>query len=67
MRPWSPDEPARQQLYQRLYRRTKERLDRMDDTIGHLLERIERLERRLDEIKNPAEPPGLSPTGSVET
>jgi hypothetical protein len=50
MRPWSPNEPARAQLYQRLYRRTKDRLDRMDDTIGHLLERIERLEQRLDEL-----------------
>lgn len=52
MRPFSPDEPARQKLYRRLYMRTKERLDRLDDVVGYLLARIERLEARLDECKH---------------
>ena len=47
---WSPSEPARQKVYRRLYLRTKERLDLMNDTMNYMLVRIERLEERLDEL-----------------
>jgi len=52
MHPWSPNEPARQPAYRRLYVRMKERLDLLNDQMNYLLVRIERLEARLDKCKH---------------
>lgn len=47
----SADEPARQQEYQRLYRRTKAHFDQFNDVIDHLVKRIARLEQRVRELE----------------
>ena len=47
MRPWSPEEPARQLAYRNLYTRMKRRLDQQDDTIDYLLEQTRQLNERV--------------------
>jgi len=55
MRPWSSKETARKPAYRMLYRRTKEQLDRFEDVIDYLIERIEGLQKRIDELENKKE------------
>jgi hypothetical protein len=50
-RPFSPDEPAREKLYRRLYVRTKLRLDHHDDVLMYLIERIDELQKRIEELE----------------
>ena len=55
MRQWSPNEPARQYAYRRLYVCMKERLDQQDDIIQYLLGRIDGLQKRVDELEDAKE------------
>jgi hypothetical protein len=50
-RAFSPDEPAREKLYQQFYRRTTRRLDRQDDVITYLLQRIDKLQKRIEALE----------------
>jgi len=51
-RPFSPEEPARQRVYRRLYLRTKQRLDRQDDILQYLMGRIDGLQKRFDKLED---------------
>jgi hypothetical protein len=50
-KPYSPHEPARQKLYRQFYQRTKLRLDRQDDVLMHLVRRIDKLQKRIEELE----------------
>jgi hypothetical protein len=50
-RPWSTDEPARQQAYRRLYKQVKLKFDQIDDTVDFLLTKISRIEKRIHELE----------------
>jgi hypothetical protein len=50
-KPHSPDESARAKLYQRFYRRTKLRLDGQDDVLTYLIERIDKLQKRIEALE----------------
>jgi hypothetical protein len=50
-RAYSPDESARAKLYQRFYRRTMLRLDRHDDVLMHLVQRIDKLQKRIEALE----------------
>ncbi len=51
-RTFSPAEPARQKLYRKFYLRTKIRLDRQDDVLMHLVQRIDKLQKRIEELEH---------------
>lgn len=50
MHRWSPDEPARQAAYRRLYILFKARLDRQDDTIEYLMGQIKELREQIKNV-----------------
>jgi hypothetical protein len=51
MRPWSPDEPARQPEYRQLYLRTKARLESFEDVIVRMYDMITDLQKRIAELE----------------
>jgi hypothetical protein len=53
---YSSNEPARQKLYQQFYRRTKLRLDRQDDVLTHLVQRIDKLQKRIEKLESNENP-----------
>jgi hypothetical protein len=55
-RAYSPDEPARQKLYRQFYQRTKRQLDRQDDVLMHLVQRIDKLQKRIEELESHENP-----------
>jgi hypothetical protein len=50
-RAWSPDEPARQPEYRRLYLQTKARLEAFEDTIVRFNDIIDDLRKRVTELE----------------
>jgi len=51
MRPWSPDEPARQPEYRRLYLRTKMKLEAFEDVIVRMHDKVADLQRRVAQLE----------------
>jgi hypothetical protein len=48
---YSPDEPAREKLYRQFYLRAKLRLDRQDDVLTYLVQRIDKLQKRIEALE----------------
>jgi hypothetical protein len=48
---YSSDEPAREKLYRHFYQRTKRRLDYQDDVLAYLVERIDKLQKRIEALE----------------
>jgi hypothetical protein len=48
---WSPDELARQPAYRKLYLRTKDDIDRLEDIVAYLRSQIAALRERLDYLE----------------
>jgi CII-binding regulator of phage lambda lysogenization HflD len=48
---YSPNEPARLKAYRQLYLRIKDRLDRQDDVLMHLVQRIDKLQKRIEKLE----------------
>jgi hypothetical protein len=55
-RAYSPDELARTKLYRQFYLRTKLRLDRQDDVLTYLVQRIDKLQKRIEELESNENP-----------
>ena len=52
MRPWSPSEPARQKPYRKFYWRTKHQFELIEDRLDYLLDYIDELKKRVDELEH---------------
>jgi len=52
----SPDEPARQDAYRRLYLMMKRKLDAIEDSVTYLLGRIDKLQERMDKCNKSRNP-----------